>query len=91
MSTPRPSDQLQGSNSSPKFFASKQEQRNRLSQQAHLADWVGDREEDDEEYPDNGRRLGPDAEPVARADGLRHDLRPQEKPNQPAKPQVGNP
>lgn len=39
-----------------------------------LADWVGDREEDDEEYPDNGRRLGPDAEPVARADGLRHDL-----------------
>lgn len=39
-----------------------------------LADRVGHGEEEDEQYPHHGRRLGPDAEPVARADGLRHDL-----------------
>lgn len=39
-----------------------------------LADRVCDGEEEDEEHPDYGRRLGPHAEPVARADGLRHDL-----------------
>lgn len=39
-----------------------------------LTDRVGDGEEEDEQQPDHGRRLGPHAEPVARADGLRHDL-----------------
>lgn len=38
------------------------------------ADRVGDGEEDDEQYPDDGRRHGSHAEPVSRADGLRYDL-----------------
>lgn len=39
-----------------------------------LADRVGDGEEEEEEDPHYGRGLGPHAEAVARADGLRHDL-----------------
>ena len=44
---------------------------------AYLTDRVGDGEEEDEKNPDHRRRLGPHAEAVARADGLRHDLREQ--------------
>lgn len=47
-----------------------------LSQQPvqQLTDRVGDGEEEDEKNPDHRRGLGPHAEAVARADGLRHDL-----------------
>ena len=44
---------------------------------AYLTDRVGDGEEEDEKNPDHRRGLGPHAEAVARADGLRHDLRGQ--------------
>jgi len=64
--------QAQGSNPS----LIRANKRNK-SAAAYLTDRVGDGEEEDEKNPDHRRRLGPHAEAVARADGLRHDLREQ--------------
>jgi hypothetical protein len=70
------SKQAQGSNPSLSLSNTTNKSAAAVQQQhvTYLADRVGDGEEEDEQQPDHGRRLGPHAEPVARADGLRHDL-----------------
>jgi len=77
--------QAQGSNPSLRLFQARGTNQQPEEQQhvTYLTDRIGDGEEEDEQYADHGRRLGPHAEPVARADGLRNDLREEEEePNQ---------
>lgn len=66
--------QAQGSNN-PSLIRAKARERIGRRARAYLADGVCDGEEEDEKNPDHGGGLGPHAEAVARADGLRDDLR----------------